>query len=207
MSVVWVENGTAYVGSDFETIPNKFLAAEIAGLRSALPPQAGLTRTEVTTITDASAMHSRYTPDELDVIASAGVFIVTQDVESGAVFIRHQLTTKTDSGSLYYEDSVGTNVDDMSFGLKDILNPYIGRRNVTPVTIAEISGVVRNKMQEYAEADVDSTYGSQIISYSNLTVQAHATLKDRIEVGVKAEIPLPMNNIDVYLNATVGLTI
>jgi hypothetical protein len=207
VACIWVEDGTRFMNGEYTVIPNMFLASEIAGIRSALAPQAGLTRTEVTTITDAPAMHSKYTPDELDSIAEDGVFIVTQDVESGAVFIRHQLTTKTDSGSLYYEDNVGTNVDDMSFGLKDILSGYIGKKNVTPATIAEINTAVRNKMQDYAESDVDFEYGSQIISYDNLTVEAHATLKDRVIVGVRAEVPLPLNNIDVYLQASVGLTI
>lgn len=207
VACIWVEDGTRNIDGEYTVVPNMFLAAEIAGIRSALPPQAGLTRTEITTVTDAPAMHSKYTPDELDAIAAEGVFIVTQDVESGAVFIRHQLTTKTDSGSLYYEDNVGTNIDDMSFGLKDILSGYIGKKNVTPATVAEIQGAVRNKMQEFAESDVDATYGSQIISYDNLTVEVHPTLRDRINVGVQAEVPLPLNNIDVYLQASVGLTI
>lgn len=204
---VWAENGTAFVRGAFRTIPNRFVASEIAGLRSALAPQQGLTKTEITTITSAPAMYTRYTPDQLDQIAAAGTFIVTQDVESGAVFIRHQLTTETAEGSLAYEDSAGVVIDDISFKVKDIIDSRIGKRNVTPQTIAEIRGLVRDVLQEAAEADDGDPAGPEIISYQDLIVRAHAVLKDRIEILFTIEVALPLNNVDVYVQASVGLTI
>lgn len=206
-AIVWAEKGTAFINNTLQVIPQRFVAAEIAGIRSALPPQAGLTRFEITTISNAPAMYTRYTQDQLDEIAAEGVFIITQDVESGVVFVRHQLTTKTDEGSLYYEDSVGTNVDDLSLGLKDILRKYIGRYNVTPQTIAMIDREVEEFFDRRTRTLPSNMYGPQIISYQDLIVRAHETFKDRVEVLVRVEVPLPLNNIDVYLRASVGLTI
>lgn len=204
---VWTHQGTNFVEGQFQRIPNRYLAAEIAGLRTALRPQQGLTRTEVQTITNASAMHTLFTQDQLDEIAAAGTFIVTQDVESGDTFIRHQLTTDTSSGSLFYEDSVGTNLDDLSFQIKDAVEGYIGKRNVTPATVSEVRGVVRDILQTTTEADAGDQAGPQIISYQDLVVRAHPVLKDRIEISVQVEMPLPLNNIDTYIRASVGLTI
>lgn len=206
-AIVWAERGTSFVDGRFQVIPQRFVAAEVAGIRSALPPQAGLTRYEITTISNAPAMYTRYTQDQLDEVAAEGVFIITQDVESGVVFVRHQLTTKTDEGSLYYEDSVGTNVDDLSLGLKDILRKYIGRYNVTPQTLAMIDREVTEYFEDRTRTLPSNMYGPQIISYEDLIVRAHETFKDRVEVLVRVEVPLPLNNIDVYLRASVGLTI
>lgn len=207
IACVWTEGGAAVSSGVFTNVPSRFVAAEIAGLRSALPPQAGLTRTEITTITSASAMYIRYTPDDLDDVAADGVFIVTQESENTPVYIRHQLTTKTDEGSLFYEDSVGVNVDDISFRIKDLYGPVIGRRNVTPTTLSEMRASGESMFNGLELGELDNEFGPQIISYRDFEVEAHPILKDRAQVGVSVEVPLPMNNIDVFLRATVGLTI
>lgn len=213
VSNVWVEDGRKIVGglttgSGVSTrIPCRFVAAEVAGLRSAVLPQQGLTRTEITSITEAPAMHTRYSPTLLDQAAAAGTFIITQDVESGAVFIRHQLTTETDKGSLYYEDSVGVNLDNISFGVKDLLDGYIGKYNVNRTTIAEIRNRVYQLLQSYTQADVDTPIGPALVSFDNLVVEAHPTLKDRINVSARLFMPLPLNNAEVILQGSVDLTL
>jgi len=206
-SIVWVHKGSAWVDGRFQTVPNRFLAAEIAGLRSALLPQQGLTRTEVTTIASAPLMYVLFSQDQLDEIAANGVFIVTQDVESGTVYIRHQITTETDKGSLYYEDSLGTNLDAICFQVKDAVEGFIGKRNVTPGTVSEIRGLVRDILQAATETDEGVDSGPQLISYQDLVVEAHPQLKDRISIRFTGDFPLPLNNIDTYARASVGLTI
>ncbi len=206
-NIVWTHQGTAFVDGRFQVVPNRFLAAEIAGLRSALLPQQGLTRTQVTTVTSAPLMYTEFTQDQLDTIAANGVFIVTQDVESGTVYIRHQITTETDKGSLYYEDSLGTNLDALCFAVKDAVEGFIGKRNVTPGTISEIRGLVRDILQAATETDEGTDAGPQLISYEDLVVEAHPQLKDRIQISFTGEFPLPLNNIDTYARASVGLTI
>jgi hypothetical protein len=136
---VWADQGTALVDGAITVIPSMFLAAEIAGLRCALYPQQSLTNTEIATITAAANMYLKYSAADLDAISAAGVFVVTQDIDGGAVYIRHQITTKVSSGSLYYEDSVGVNLDAISFAVKDILQGYIGKRNANSQTINEIN--------------------------------------------------------------------
>jgi len=128
-------------------------------------------------------------------------------VESGSVYIRHQLTTDTSNESLYYEDSVGTNLDDLSFKIKDALEGFIGKYNLTPQTIAQARGAVRDILQEATESDAGAQVGAQIISYADLVVQADPVLKDRLQISVTVEIPLPLNNIDTYIRASIGLTI
>jgi hypothetical protein len=195
---VWTDRGTS-VGV---TVPSMFLAAEVAGLRSALYAQQGLTRTEVTGITAAANMYIKYSADDLDAIAAGGTFIITQDSEGGPVYIRHQLTTKTDMGSLYYEDSVGTNLDNISFGLKDILESYIGKRNANPETVAEIRKRVSLYLDKQALTSPSNDVGPALISYTDPVIAIDDNFKDRINVSTEAEMPLPLNNIVVTLTGS-----
>lgn len=203
---VWCDSGNA-VTSDGKSlvVDNRFLAAEIAGLRSASLPHQGLTRTEVKAVSSAPLMYTKYTESDLDVAAAAGVFIVTQDLEGGPVYIRHQLTTNTDQGSLYYEDSVGANIDDISFGLVNIVDGYIGRRNATSDTVTEL----RNRVNEYlfnkSRAGRLVRIGPQVIEWDvdSLIVEIDPVLRDRINIKITLTVPLPLNTVVIELSADV----
>lgn len=187
--------------------PLCFLAAEAAGLRSVLLPQQGLTRTQFEhSVTAAPLMFSKYSDEELDVAASRGTFIVTQELEDGPVFVRHQLTTDSNRGILYYEDSVGANLDDMSYKVVDILDRYVGRRNAVQAVVEEIMTDMRNLLD--ASKDTPSAVpdaGPQIVDYANLKVAIDPVLKDTIAVSVDIDFPLPLNHLRVTLRAARSL--
>ena len=204
---IWVEGGTKSVDGTITPIPVKFVACEVAGLRAALLPQQGLTRTEITAIMDANPMYTRYSQTLLDEVAAEGTFIITQDVESGAIYIRHQLTTDSSNGSLYYEDSVGVNLDNISFAIKDLLDGYIGRYNVTPATVAEIRNKVWHSLDEQTRTDFDTAVGPALIGFEDLSVAADSALKDRINVYAQLIMPLPLNNIVTTLRASVDVSL
>jgi hypothetical protein len=211
---VWVENGTKLIDGETVVIPNKYLAAEIAGLRTAVVPQQGLTLTEISGITDAPAMYTRYNTSLLNQAAAAGTMVVTQEAESGGIFIRHQLTTDTTDGSLAYEDSVGVNLDSISFQVKDALNGFVGKKNVTRQTLNEIYNAVWTILNNATTTPANVTYGPQLNGFTNaagernkLDVTAHPTLKDRVSVYAKLLMPLPLNQLEVVLDATVDFAL
>jgi hypothetical protein len=185
----------------------QFVAAEIAGLRSAKLPQQGLTRTEIQhSATDAPTMYNKYSKAELDYAAARGTFIVTQEAENTVLFIRHQLTTSVAGGNLFYEDSVGTNLDNISFLVKDALDGFIGQRNVNERTINDIKAIVLDILtqQTTAELLVDQI-GPALIEFANVEVFVDDVFKDRINVTAQLVMPLPLNTIDVTLRASVSL--
>jgi len=200
---VWVENGTAIIDDVSQVIPNRYVAAEIAGLRCAVLPQQGLSMTEIQTVTDASSMYVRYNRADLDRAAENGTFIITQEAESGAIFIRHQLTTDPDNGSLYYEDSAGVNIDDISFKFKDSLNGYVGKKNVTEDTLNDIYNDCWTILNEASQTDRSVDYGPQLNGFEDPVVEADAVLKDRVNVDAVIEIPLPLNQLVVTVEGTV----
>ncbi len=211
---VWVENGTRLINGVRTVIPNKYVAAEIAGLRSAVIPWQGLTLTEINSITDAPAMYTRYTNTLLNTVAAAGTFIITQEAESGGVFIRHQLTTQSNEGSLAYEDSIGVSLDSISFQIKDALNVFVGRKNVTRQTLEEIYDATWTILNGATTSAAIADYGPQLNGFTNkagernkLDVTVHPTLKDRVQVYARLLMPLPLNTLEVVLDATVDFAL
>ena len=148
-------------------------------------------------------MYNKYTPDDLDRIASNGVCILTQEHEDGAVFIRHQLTTDVGNGSLYFEDSVGVVVDYISLRFKDVLAGFIGKKNVTDETLTEIRAVCEDILVQESEVPYNADYGPTIVDFLNLTVEVDPTLPDRILIKVTLRVALPVNYLDVTLHTTV----
>jgi hypothetical protein len=211
---VWVENGTRLIDGVSTVIPNKYVAAEVAGLRTAVVAWQGLTMTEISSITDAPAMYTRYNTSDLNTASAGGVMVITQEAEAGTIFIRHQLTTQTSAGSLAYEDSVGTSLDFISFQIKDSLGGFIGKKNVTPQTLSEIYTTCWTLLNDATKVAISETYGPQLNGFqdrdgkaSSLNVEVHPTLKDRVNVYAKLLMPLPLNNIDVILDATVDFAL
>jgi hypothetical protein len=183
-----------------------YAAAEVAGLRSAILPQQGLTHTEISIVAAADLMYTKYSQTQLDTIAANGTFIITQENEDGARFIRHQLTTKTGSGSLYYEDSVGVNIDSISFQLKALLKPYIGRTNVNAKTIRDIYNDVFKALADFAtDPGFGQSIGPALNGFTDLIVAVDDNFKDRINITAALQVPLPLNVIDTTLRASASL--
>lgn len=198
-SLVWCDRGTRAL-TDTETIivSNKFNAAFVAGLASSVVPQAPITHTEVTSIDSAVRMYTRYRQIDLDNIARHGVMIITQDAKNQPCYIRHQLTTETDKGSLYYEESCTRNLDNISYSITDVLEQYIGRSNVTPSALRAITTSVVETLTGFTQDSPSDLIGPSLVNWNDLSVTQDPIYKDRVIVKVKLYLPLPLNNIKVY---------
>lgn len=205
ISNIWQDGGK--LGA--VTIPNRFGACEIAGLRTVLLPQQGLTRTEVNFIDSAPAMYTKFRPTLLDEMAANGVWIIAQNSAESPCYVRHQLTTAVTMGSLYYEDNAGTNVDVISFAVDDVCEPLIGKRNATPRTVNEIDSLLTTLLTEATTTSLTNIdLGPQIVNFYNLAgeegevdVAIDPNFSDRINAAFIVEIPLPLNNIRVVVQA------
>ena len=205
---VWSDRPTYAASSGNETIPMKFAAAEIAGIRCALLPQQGLTMTEIRSLTAAPAMYTRFTPEQLDEISSNGTMVVTQESDGGDIFIRHQLTTRTSDGALAYEDNIGVIVDTFAYSEKDTFRSYIGKRNATRNTIEDIRVKLKQLAIDATTIDiVNEDIGPMVIRFfdedgveGEVTVRLDGVLADHILTYVKLRVPLPLNGIDHYID-------
>ena len=193
-SVVWTDSGTL-AG---ERIPNKFLAAAIAGLAGAVVPQQSLTRSEVTVIDSAVRMYTQYTRNDLDEIAKYGVLIVTQDAKGEPCYVRHNLTTDSENGVLYYEESCTRNLDNISFGVVNILERYIGKANVVQSALRRIDSDVRDLLDGFCSDSPDDLIGPSLVEYEIVSIRQDKAFKDRVIVQVRLGLPLPLNGIKFY---------
>ena len=204
---VWTDHGKRYIGTNLTVIPNKYIAAHVAGLRCALPKQRGLTRTEITSVTDCAGIYLRYSTEQLDAIAADGTFIVTQDAESGLVYVRHQLTTDVNNGSLAYEDNVGIIVDELSFKTDDVVSSYIGVKNMTDETLIDLKNALSNLFTTETVVPNGSDYGPSLIRFEGLKIVPDQILKDRAKILCKWIVPLPFNIGDIYITVDQDATL
>lgn len=203
-SVVFCDGGTTIEDDRVVVVPNRFLAAEIAGISSAVVPQQSITHTVIQGINKASNMYSRYTTAQLDDIASQGVLIVTQDTKGSDCYIRHQLTTEMDKGNLYFEESCTRNLDNISYALADIVNGYIGKANVTTSALRAIKIDITAALTEFTQNATDDMVGPSLVDWDGLEVYQDPKFKDRVIVNVNLYLPLPLNNIKLFAMAYVA---
>lgn len=199
---VWIDDGT----NDGTSIPNRFLAAEIAGLRSAAVPQKGLTRTEVLSVDAAPSMYTKFTDAVLNDMAARGVWIVMQRSPDTPCFVRHQITTAVSNGSLYYEDSAGVNLDDISFKIDALIDPTIGKSNAVSKTMSILKNKVVSMLDGLTQADSGSLVGPQIVAFYNaegiegtIDISLDPVMKDTFNFFIEVEIPLPFNTARIKL--------
>lgn len=199
VTVVWADQAkTNDMAGNLVTVPNKFLACEIAGLASAILPQKSMTHTEIVGVNQASRMYTKYTQKQLDDIAKEGVMIITQDAKATPCYVRHQLTTEVDKGSLYYEDSCTRNLDNISYAVTRELHGFIGKANVTVPALRKLEAKIIALLANFMQDTTDDLVGPSLINYSDLVIIQDPVFNDRIIVKVKLYLPLPLNNIKVY---------
>ena len=185
------------VGSSGSLQPGFFLAAALAGLASGVVPHQGLTNVEVTGFDDFSRSYKLFNETQLNRMAEAGVWIVTQD-RNGTPFTRHALTT--DMLDLNRrEEMIRRNVDAISYLFLNRLRPYIGRTNATPVMVDYLKNRVNEIIRFLEASGYTQELGTQLISGSIRVLQLHPLLKDRIEIVLDLVVPAPLNNIELHL--------
>ena len=171
-----------------------YVAAAVAGLRSASAPHQPLTRVELVGFVPTSG---GYTAAAMDKMAGNGTWIVTSDV-AGNVFTRHQLTTCTSDYKLR-EDSKTTNADEISKYYREQLSEYYGRANVSDEFIELLYLKLDTIHQNIRSRPWKALIGPQIISVLETEILRDPDLSDRLIVKDSLSTPDPLNNLDVYL--------
>lgn len=179
-----------------------FAAASVAGLIGSVVPQQGLTNTELVGFDDVPAVYSKFSEDELDVIAGGGTMIIAQELPGGPVFIRHQISTNYREGILAKSElSMVKNYDSISYYFANKLAPFIGKYNVTPALIDHLRTEIQAGINFLSSFTSVGLLGPQVIKNgSEITlIQQHPTLLDHVVVRLKLNLPAPLNVIELHL--------
>jgi len=178
----------------------EFAACAVAGLISATEPQQPITNVTVRGIDDIPMVYQTYNNAELDLIASGGTFIVTQDLPGDRVYVRHQITTAYPDGNLNTAElSITKNVDSISYAFAEVFRPYYGKYNITPDLVAALRNIASQLIDQFAGST--SVYGPQLIAEETTIqyVRQNELMKDHVDIGIKLGVPYPCNNIDIVL--------
>lgn len=185
------------VGSAGRMMPGYYLAAALAGLASGVVPHQGLTNVEVGGFDDFTRSYKLFNETQLNRLAEAGVWIVTED-RDGTPYTRHALTT--DNLDLNRrEEMIRRNVDSISYLFLRRLRPYIGRTNATPTMVDKLTREVEQLLRFFKSNGFTEELGSQLIDGSVRILRIHPLLKDRIEIVLDLVVPAPLNNIELHL--------
>lgn len=192
--VVAIVNET--VGNAGFTFPGYFLAAAIAGLRSAVNPHQGLTNVAVSGIDDVGTLVKGFNGSQLNEIAGAGGWVVIKTPD-GNFITRHAVTTdNTDLNRR--EEMIRVNVDDISYQLLAVLEPYIGQANVVADVLTDMRNTLSSALDELT-VNKTPRIGPQLVSFTIRELRQHALLKDRVVIIVDLVVPYPINNIELRL--------
>ena len=185
------------VGEAGTVQPGYYLAAALAGLVSGVVPHQPLTNVEVAGFDDYSRSYKYFNETQLNRLAEAGVWVVTED-KDGTPFSRHALTT--DNLDLNRrEEMIRRNVDSMSYLFLRRLRPFIGRTNAQSGMLRRLRYEINSVIDLLSGRGYTDELGTQLISATIRTLQIHPLLKDRVEIVLDLVVPAPLNNIELHL--------
>ncbi len=177
--------------------PGYYLAAALGGLASGVVPHQPLTNVEVAGFDDFTRSYKYFNETQLNRMAEAGVWIVTED-RDGTPHTRHALTT--DNLDLNRrEEMIRRNVDSISYLFLRRLRPYIGRTNATPSMVRTLRALVEQTIIYLKNNGYTPELGSQLIEGEIRILRIHPLLRDRIEIVLDLTVPAPLNNIELHL--------
>jgi hypothetical protein len=169
-----------------------YVAAAIAGQISGVAPHQGLTNAELAGFDDMSASYALFTDEQLNDLASSGIWIVTED-EDGTIHTRHALTTDTTDINLR-EEMVRRNVDNMSGLVVARFQAFIGRANVSPKLIGRLNYEVQALHDQFTDSTLfTDELGPQLIAGTRLKIVQNPLLKDTVDVVLGWLVPAPNN--------------
>jgi hypothetical protein len=176
-----------------------FLCCALAGLRSGILPHQGMTRLEIVGFTDVPRTLNKFNRSQLDAMAVAGTWIVTQDRQTGKIFTRHAVTTGNYDDINQREEMLTSNVDSISYRFKQYFEPYIGVTNVTPSMQHRLELEVAKLIRTLQTEAFTEELGGQLIDATIVSLAPHTILRDRYVLVLNAIVPYALNNFEIHL--------
>lgn len=187
------------IGSGGITFEGYHLCAALAGLASGVPPHAALTNVDISGFDDLTRTVDVFNRTQLNTMAAGGVWIVTQDLQTGAVHTRHAVTTGDTDDLNEREESITRNLDNISYYMLDLFSPYIGVSNVTSELLTVLRSELLSGIQALRSRNFTQRLGAQLTDGTITRLGAHSTLKDRVVIVTNLDLPNALNNLEQHL--------
>lgn len=183
--LVWADRVNMYGEQNVELV---YLVAQLAALRSSLPPHAPLSDVAVpgATITDTL----KFTDDEYDIMNAGGVWVVAND-NDGIAVTQHQITTKTD-GTLAEEESAVSNGDSMVREFRVGMKKYKGSSNIYQALLPQIQADLEKIADNIIGREYKAIYGPQLLSFKVAQLYIPESNNAKVICKNKLETPKPL---------------
>jgi hypothetical protein len=192
---VWPDVVGVPVGETVQNLPGYYLAAGIAGLVGEERPQQPLTNLRLAGYASLENSNLYFSESQLRIMSAAGTFIIVQDSSGAPLRIRQQRST--DTTSLFTnEDSILRTVDYVAKFLRNELEPYIGKYNITPAYLDTLKIVLEGL---YARLQEQTEVGPTILAGQTIELAQSESELDHVDITVRIEVGIPANFIDVLL--------
>jgi len=182
---------------DSQDVPGYYLSCAVAGAAGGLPSQHGFTRLSISGVNRLFNSNDYFNQDQLNIIASGGTFIFTQENPQAAPVIRHQLTTDMSTIEMS-EFSFVKNFDYVAMLCKEVLDNFLGQYNITPPTLAALETVVRGVLETLKLAS-QPKIGAPVLGYDVTKVKQLDDVRDRVEMYVEVDFPYPLNTVGLHI--------
>lgn len=173
----------------------QYLACAVGGQIAANPPQQGFTFLPISAITKLDGSSFYFTDDQLTDLRNGGWYVFIQDTEESPPYSIHEVTSDVSA----YEFGELMHVKDfdyVSIQLKNVLESFKGRYNITPNTIEIIKSSLMAQV-EYLKNRRLSRLGPPLLDATlGLVTQSEA---DRLEIYMELQLPHVLNRIGLHL--------
>jgi len=193
--VVWPSYFYAEVDNTRYLLPPYYIAANICGEDSGVIVSQSFTRKSFTPSGMSNIQlntNTYFRKSQLDEIGSGGIDIMIQDATiTQSIKSRHDLTTNMDAVE-YREWSITKQADVAAKTLRNAIDPYVGRYNITPDLfkfIGQVCGIVSAKLVK------DGIVKKLEVS----SIKRDETISDKINITAKATVFVAANTYEIDL--------
>jgi hypothetical protein len=193
--VTWPDQVEADVGGVPTIVPGYYLSAGAAAMRTGVDPQQPLTNLSVSGFSRLLNSNKYFSEAQLKTLSNGGMFIFEQTIDSASPYVRQQRTTDT-SELKKNEDSIVAIADHVSKFMRQELQPYIGRYNITPEYIEMIKVVINGLTERLKQS---TSAGPEILDGQLVSIEQDPVDLDHLIIVYRIEAPVPANFIRVTL--------
>lgn len=175
----------------YAPVPGYYYAAEVAGQVAGKAPEQPLTNLPTSGVRITNKSQDLFSETDLDTMGSGGTYIMTQVNEQSPIVSRHQVSTDITSVAKR-EVSITNALDFTAKFLRNSLNPYIGRFNITPAFLKLVNSVL-------VSSSLYLTRTGVVNDIRSVSVNQDENNPDTINVTLEVKVKYPVNYIKITL--------
>jgi hypothetical protein len=175
----------------FAPVPGWAYACAIAGQSAGLAPEQPFTNMPVAGLSKTYGSQDYFTDANLNTMAGGGTYVMTQKSPAAPIVSRHQVSTNVTSIAKR-ELSITRAVDYSAKFIRQGLEPYIGRYNITPAFLKLFNSVL-------VAQGLFLTRNGIVNDVKIASVKVDETAPDTILADIEILVKYPVNYIKIQL--------